>query len=254
MGICWDSQKVITNKKKPLTRIDSDSVIPQNTNLKEKNNTKTQENNNITNLETSFEKSLKDFPDMPEWENGIKKGYGIKQMNAYKCNLIIDELNKKRDDFWNSKNKQKNKWKILHQACIYDHINAEEFLYKNGFNTVDGCINMCIDKEGNIFRIPNYCINDPYYELELLPAKEGEVKNIDIKLVDSTQKKLKLNVSDNITGQELIDMYVKYKNIDLNNNNVKLFFGGGIIKNGETLFQHNVKNGYSLQVCVLPKS
>ena len=175
-------------------------------------------------------------------------------MNAYKCNLIIDELNKKRDDFWNSKNKQKNKWKILHQACIYDHINAEEFLYKNGFNTVDGCINMCIDKEGNIFRIPNYCINDPYYELELLPAKEGEVKNIDIKLVDSTQKKLKLNVSDNITGQELIDMYVKYKNIDLNNNNVKLFFGGGIIKNGETLFQHNVKNGYSLQVCVLPKS
>jgi len=42
--------------------------------------------NNINyNLNSSFEESVKMFPDMPEWGgNGITKGYGIKQMPGYK--------------------------------------------------------------------------------------------------------------------------------------------------------------------------
>ena len=269
MGICWQSQK-------DLSKIKSKNIIYasqiNNNNQKEKNTDQSKIlsseeaneneiklknlNNNINlinGLNSSFEESLKNFPDMEEWGNGIMKGYGIKQMPGYKCSLKIDELNQKRDEFWNSKFENKREWKILHQACIYDHVNAEEFLFKNNFKTVNGCINMCIDNEGNIYRIPNYCINDPHYELELLPKNNLNSKNIEIKLMDNlSEQKIKLNVNDNITGKELIKIYSEYKGINLNNNKIKLFFGGGVIKDNDSLYQHNVKNGFSLQVCIFP--
>ena len=211
------------------------------------------QNNNNYNLNSSYEESLTLFPDMPEWGEGITKGYGIKQMPAYKCNLKIDELNKKREDFWSSKTKLKAKWKIIHQACIYDHINAEEFLFKNNIKTLNGCINICIDNQGNIFRVPNYCINDPYFKLELLDKDESNEENIEIILFDVVnQKQNKLKVLDSITGGELIEIYANEENIDLNKNKIRLLFGGGIIKEDETLFQHKVKNGFSIQICISP--
>lgn len=264
MGICWQSQKDIAKSKKNGMQVISASQMSginniencdQNKgNIPEAEKEKEIKNNNIINkYSSSFEESLKMFPDMEEWGNGISKGYGVKQMPGYKCNLKIDELNQKREEFWNSKNTKKNKWKILHQACIYDHVNAEEFLYKNNFKTVSGCINMCIDDDKNVYRIPNYCINDPYYELEILPKNEDNIKNIEIKLIDNvSQTKVKLNVDDNITGKELVQIYSDHKGIDLNNNKIKLLFGGGIIKDNDSLYQHNIKNGFSLQVFIMP--
>ena len=34
--------------------------------------------------------------------------------------------------------------------------------------TAEGCINHIIDEEGNHYHIPNYCINDPYFEKEAM--------------------------------------------------------------------------------------
>ena len=268
MGVCWKPQKDATkaknkniiyashnnNNQNYENSDDHSKILSSDNENGNKSKEKSSNKNLINGLNSSFEESLKMFPDMEEWGNGIKKGYGIKQMPGYKCSLKIDELNQKREEFWNSKTTKKSKWKILHQACIYDHINAEEFLYKNNFKTVDGCINMCIDSEGNIYRIPNYCINDPHYELELLPKNDNNSKNIEIKLVDNiSEHKISLHVDDNITGKELIKIYSEHKKIDLNNNNIKLLFGGGVIKDNDSLYQHNVKNGFSLQICILPK-
>ena len=47
------------------------------------------------------------FRDMPEWGNNIMKGFGIKQMPAYKCDLKIDELIELRDEFWASRQTHK---------------------------------------------------------------------------------------------------------------------------------------------------
>ena len=259
MGVCWqstgDSSKSKTNRL--TNQIITVSLNQSNQNIPKeatKNNLNTHiepQNNNNLNLNNSYEESLTLFPDMPEWGEGITKGYGIKQMPAYKCDLKIDELNKKREDFWSSKTKLKAKWKIIHQACIYDHINAEEFLFKNNMKTLNGCINICIDNQGNIFRVPNYCINDPYFKLELLNKDESNEENIEIKLFDVVnQKQKKLNVLDSITGGELIEKYANEENIDLNKNKIRLLFGGGIIKENETLFQHKVKNGFSIQICI----
>ena len=145
-------------------------------------------------------------------------------------------------------------WKIIHQACVYDHIKGEEYLYKNNIKTVNGCINECIDSYGNIYKVPNFCINDPYFELELLPKDDSHNEIIEIKLFDIiNQKNIQIKVSENEKGIDLIKKYASKYNIDLNEFVIRLLFGGGIIKENDTLYQHKVKNGFSIQICVAKK-
>ena len=239
MGICRSSNKNIKTNQKS----ENQSII----NEKEKNNDNEKRKINA--------KKDDKFKDMPEWGNNIKKGFGIKQMPGYKCNLKIDELIELREKFWASKQSQKMQWKIIHQACVYDHIKAEDYLFKNGINTINGCINQCIDKDGNIYKVPNYCINDPYFELELLPQDDSHNEEIEITLFDiPNQKNIKMKVRENQTGKFLIEKYAEKYNIDLNKNIIRLLFGGGIIKDNDTLYQHKVKNGYSIQICVSKKN
>jgi hypothetical protein len=239
MGICRSSNKNIKTNQKS----ENQSII----NEKDKNNENEKRKINA--------KKDDKFKDMPEWGNNIKKGFGIKQMPGYKCNLKIDELIELREKFWASKQSQKMQWKIIHQACVYDHIKAEDYLFKNGINTINGCINQCIDKDGNIYKIPNYCINDPYFELELLPQDDSHNEEIEITLFDiPNQKNIKMKVRENQTGKFLIEKYAEKYNIDLNKNIIRLLFGGGIIKDNDTLYQHKVKNGYSIQICVSKKN
>ena len=208
--------------------------------------------NNHKQRHDSLESSNEKFPDMPLWNNGKKTGYGIKEMPAYKCDLKINELNKLRKKFWNSHKTNLNQWNIIHQACIYPHIKSEEYLAQNNFRTLDGCINICVDPEGNIYRVPNYCVNDPYFELVLLPKSGGNYNNIiNIILFDVLRKqKQSLKVNENTTGEEIIKYYANINKIDLGRNTVRLLFGGGIIRNDETLYQHKVKDGQMIQVSI----
>ena len=203
-------------------------------------------------LDNSLEISNDDFPDMPLWNNGKKVGFGIKEMPAYKCDLKINQLEKKRDKFWKSHKTHIHQWNIIHQAIVYPHIKSEEYLASHGFKTLDGCINMCVDPEGNVFRVPNYCINEPYFELELLPKTGGNNSNmLNIILMDATRtKNMNLNISENTTGKELINLYANKNNINQNLYMIRLLFGGGIIRNDETLYQHKVKNGQIIQVSI----
>jgi hypothetical protein len=63
-----------------------------------------------------------------------------------------------------------------------------------------------------------------------------------------------MKVRENQTGKFLIEKYAEKYNIDLNKNIIRLLFGGGIIKENDTLYQHKVKNGYSIQICVSKKN
>jgi len=40
-------------------------------------------------------------------------------------------------------------------------------LQSNELTLVNGCVNHIKDSEGNEYIIPNYCINDPYFEKDL---------------------------------------------------------------------------------------
>ena len=237
MGICSTTNKEVKPKN------------IQNQPIKEKNQFLEKSNENENEIENPK------FKDMPIWGDNKIKGFGIKQMPGYKCNLKIDELIKLREQFWSSKKTNKMQWKIIHQACVYDHIKGEEYLYKNNIKTVNGCINECIDSYGNIYKIPNFCINDPYFELEILPKDNSHNEIIEIKLFDIiNQKNIQIKVSENEKGIDLIKKYASKYNIDLNEFVIRLLFGGGIIKENDTLYQHKVKNGYSIQICVSKKN
>ena len=107
---------------------------------------------------------------MPEWEGERYRGIGIKRMKGYKCTLQIDKLNQKREEFWNLRNAHGapnyKTWRIINQACVYDEYRANVLMEEYSLRTFDGCINHIVDKYGTHYIVPNYCVNDPYYEKE----------------------------------------------------------------------------------------
>ena len=231
---------------------ESASNVPSHHHHKNKNHNKPSNSNINDSLELSYQK----FPDMPLWNNGKQVGYGIKEMPAYKCDLKVNELEKKRKNFWKSHQKHITQWNIIHQACVYPHIKAEEFLAENGFKTLEGCINMLVDRQGNVFRVPNYCINDPYFEIQLKPKSGGSNNNIlNIILINvSKNSKINMNVNENTKGIDIMNNYAKINNIDLNCYIIRLLYGGGLIREDETLYQHKVKNGDMIQISVFKRN
>jgi hypothetical protein len=208
-------------------------------------------------IDSILDQQKNEFPDMPEWDGDRYTCIGIKKMKGYKCDLPIDKLNKKRDEFWDLKNSRDNDnykiWRVINQACVYDELRANMLLEEYGLTTESGCINHIIDQEGNHYHIPNYCINDPFFERQYKVKKNIEEKKVKIKLFEPTGNiNEEQTVNNTITGKELKELFKKEHNIG-NNFNLRLFFGGMEIKDDHFLYQHHLKNGYKIQVMKLPK-
>ena len=208
-------------------------------------------------IDSIIDQQKNEFPDMPEWDGDRYTGIGIKKMKGYKCDLPIDKLNKKRDEFWDLKNSRDNDnykiWRVINQACVYDELRANMLLEEYGLTTESGCINHIIDQDGNHYHIPNYCINDPFFERQYKVKKNIEEKKVKIKLFEPTDNiNEEQTVNNTITGKELKELFKKEHNIG-NNFNLRLFFGGMEIKDDHFLYQHHLKNGYKIQVMKLPK-
>ena len=117
------------------------------------------------------------FPDMEEWPGDRYKGIGIKRMKGYKCTLPINELNEMRENFWTTKIEENSKWRIIQQICVFDEERANLTLGHYNFQVAENCVNHIIDNHGKHYFVPNYCINDPYFEKELIQTNEPEKKN-----------------------------------------------------------------------------
>lgn len=190
------------------------------------------------------------FKNMPEIE-GKTKGEGIKRMKAYKCNLPIDQLNKLRDEFWSTMILNDSKWRYIKHACAMDHIRAYNILNTHGLRTTNGCIDSLIDKKGKMYKIPNFCVNDPYFEKVI--SKEGKwLKHTEDTKIKLTLYNLYLNKStvievyDNLSGKQLKELY--FKTINLDPIKIRLFFGGAEILDDHLLYNHKIRNGYTIQV------
>ncbi|MCQ2816290.1 MAG: hypothetical protein MJ252_03390 [archaeon] len=246
MGVCQTKDRV-KNQGSDDDQRDSNEIVINNL----QNETPEEESKEIKEPLETIEDSK--FADMPTWEGDKYTGYGIKRMKAYKCNMNINDLFKLRGDFWVSRPKMSETWKIIHQACVYDHEKAEEFLNKNKVKVVDGCINRCIDSHGKLFKVPNFCINLPYFEKELLEDNGRKGNLITIKLLDLCNlRKTTLKVSEGTKGIEIMNKFAEEHKINLNTHKIRLLFGGGLIKENETLYQHKVKDGYNIQISVSP--
>ena len=203
---------------------------------------------------TTIDFQKKEFPDMEEWEGERYKGIGIKKMKGYKCILPIDKLNQKREEFWENRNGHRSLnykiWRKINQACIYDEARARMLLDEYDLKTYEGCINHIIDKKGNHYIIPNYCINDPYFEREFKIENNFENKDIKIKLFEplNNNNNVVLNVTNSINGEELKKIYCEKIGISFNDYNLRLFFGGQEIKDNNFLYQYNLQKGFKIQV------
>ena len=205
-----------------------------------------------------IEEQKKQFPDMKEWKGNRYSGIGIKKMKGYKCTLPIDKLNEKRQKFWDTRNKKGSQnykiWRIINQACVYDEYRANVLLEQFKLTTANGCINHIIDRKGNHYFIPNYCINDPFFEKKFEIQEDIKQEDIVINIFESSSsEKLELTVSNLLTGEELKQIIMKKLNISSKNFKIRLFYSGMEIKDNQFLYQHKIKKDYKIQVMKLPK-
>ena len=199
-----------------------------------------------------------EFPDMEDWEGERYKGIGIKRMKGYKCNLQIDKLNQKRDEFWSKRNEHGNPnykiWRIINQACVYDEYRANVLLEEYNLTTYEGCINHIVDKKGQHYIVPNYCINDPYFEKEYKIKDNIVKKNIKVNLYEvANNTNSILEVNNLITGEELKKLFCKKNNISYDDFRIRMFFAGCEITNDHFLYQYNIKDEFKIQVMRVPK-
>ena len=194
-----------------------------------------------------------EFPDMEEWEGERYKGIGIKRMKGYKCNLQIDKLNQKRDEFWGKRNGHGSPnykiWRIINQACVYDEYRANVLLEEYNLTTFEGCINHIVDKKGNHYIVPNYCINDPFFEKEYKIKENIEKKDLKINLYEvATNTNSQIEVSNLTSGKELKKSFCLKNNLSPDDYIIRMFFAGMEISNDHFLYQYNIKNDFKIQV------
>ena len=196
------------------------------------------------------------FYDMEEIEGDIYVGNGIKRMKAYKCDLTIDELNKRKEKFWNTvtdcnNNKNWKNWNIIRRAITYDEVRGSILLNEYDIKCKNGCIDHLIDKEGNEYKVPNYCINEPYFEREL--GKEDIKDDINNIKFYGNYKGNKFNfdfkVSNKLTGKELKNIIKNKRELDINTN-IRLFENGFEIKDEDYLYQHKLNNNSNVLLVI----
>jgi hypothetical protein len=179
---------------------------------------------------------------MEELVDDIFSGVGIKKMKAYKSDLSLEDLNKKRQQFWDKKTNPKNLnwtiWNTIHQAIKYDEHRASLLLELYNIHTINGCINNLIDEKGNKYKIPNYCINNPYYERNCVKDYNKEKKNIKVKFYSYGGKhSIELDIESQWTAKKLKEKYKELEKID-KDKKIRFFIYGIEIKDEEYLYQH----------------
>jgi hypothetical protein len=191
------------------------------------------------------------FEDIEEISEDIYTGIGIKKMKAYKCDLPIDELNKKREHFWEIKTNHKNKnwpiWNTIKRAVLFDEYRAELLLEEYKIKTVNGCINHLIDEKGNYYKIPNFCINDPYFGK--LNENINDIREEKVKLKIYGFKKFEMEINNKLRGNELKNE-IKNKELLGDDKIIRLFYRGKEILDEDYIFNHDLNECIPIMLLV----
>lgn len=118
---------------------------------------------------------------------------------------------------------------------------------------LNNCMAQCIDSHGNKYDVPIFAINDPV----AFTNSKGIVKKaksplgeemIEIKLrLMKTQQDTVVQLSNMTTIDQVKNMFVE-KNGEIKLDGMRLFFGGKVLKDDQTLASYWVQAGMVVQV------
>ena len=216
---------------------------------------KDRKSNNVNSRKISKKFEDEDFDDMEEIKEDIYIGIGIKKMKGYKCDLKINELNKLREHFWEVKTNHCNKnwvvWNTIKRAVEYDESRSSLLLKEYNIKPVNGCINHLVDSKGNYYKIPNYCINDPYFEKIIVDENNVKEEKIKVKLYG--WKNLEIEINNKLKGTDLKNEIRMKEKIE-EGNIIKLFYKGAEIKDDDYLYKHDLNENYPVMLNVFNNS
>ena len=216
---------------------------------------KDRKSNNVNSRKISKKFEDEDFDDMEEIKEDIYIGIGIKKMKGYKCDLKINELNKLREHFWEVKTNHCNKnwvvWNTIKRAVEYDESRSSILLEEYSIKPVNGCINHLVDSKGNYYKIPNYCINDPYFEKIIVDENNVKEEKIKVKLYG--WKNLEIEINNKLKGTDLKNEIRMKEKIE-EGNIIKLFYKGAEIKDDDYLYKHDLNENYPVMLKVFNNS
>lgn len=180
----------------------------------------------------------------PEVKEDVYVGCGLRRMKAFKSTIPKDELKQRREAFWGTRvegNEQV--WQFLREICelpVNEDENIKPMLEANEITPLKNCINVTFDRGGEVYEIPNYCINEPIsFDLPETHMKKPEKKKISFHGRKGTEQfKIK---TENYTKIENIRKNVG-KKFDKDPSKVRLFFRGKEMKDGNDLWQYNVQD------------
>jgi hypothetical protein len=180
----------------------------------------------------------------PELKEEIYVGLGLRRMKAFKSPVTKEELKQRREAFWGTRIEgDAGVWQFLKELCelpINEDENIKPMLEANEITPLKNCLNVTFDRGGEVYEIPNYCINEPYtYDLPESHLKRPEKKKISFHgRKGGEQFKIK---TENYTKIDSIRKNVG-KKFEKEPNLIRLFFRGKEMKDGNELWQYNVQD------------
>ena len=180
----------------------------------------------------------------PEVKEDIYVGLGLRRMKAFKCPISKEELKQRREAFWETRIEgDAGVWQFLKELCelpVYEDENIKPMLEANEITPLKNCLNVTYDRGGEVYEIPNYCINEPYsYDLPESHIKRPEKKKISFHgRRGGEQFKIK---TENYTKVDSIRKNIG-KKFQKDVHSVRLFFRGKEMKDGNELWQYNVQD------------
>ena len=180
----------------------------------------------------------------PELKEEIYVGLGLRRMKASKSPVTKEELKQRREAFWGTRIEgDAGVWQFLKELCelpINEDENIKPMLEANEITPLKNCLNVTFDRGGEVYEIPNYCINEPYtYDLPESHIKRPEKKKISFHgRKGEEQFKIK---TENYTKVDSIRKNIG-KKFEKDPHLVRLFFRGKEMKDGNELWQYNVQD------------
>ena len=185
-------------------------------------------------------------------------GEGVKKTNAWKATITRQQLESKREEFWQTRTSgRRNIWLAIKNAIEADHATAALLLQMSGIAIKGENLTVLEDTNGNVYEVPCFMINDPLCfsnEIKKRVPKQVIAENVEITVKvrrpgfadDET-----FQINNLKTGEDLKRVYAEKVGVELGS--LKLFFGGREIKYENSIANNLIQNEMVIQAFIKTK-